>query len=140
MNNPITVKIASNIDITDEHKNELREKLVYAFIEQLRKSGMYKITEGKDGYAWILRVDLILPKKHEAEPVNGWISVKDRLPEIGENYCSKLVMCYTPDGEHEYLFDYYEVNGFGQGCFTAEKYFGISITHWQPLPEPPKGE
>lgn len=77
----------------------------------------------------------------EAEPVNdGWISVKDRLPEIGEHYRSKLVMCYTPDGEHEYLFDYYEVNGFGQGCFTAEKYFGISITHWQYLPEPPKGE
>ena len=76
----------------------------------------------------------------EAEPDNGWISVKDRLPEIGENYRSKLVMCYTPDGEHEYLFDYYEVNGFGQGCFTTEKYFGISITHWQPLPEPPKGE
>lgn len=76
----------------------------------------------------------------EAQPDKGWISVKDRLPEIGENYCSKLVMCYTPDGEHEYLFDYYEVNGFGQGCFTAEKYFGISITHWQPLPKPPKGE
>lgn len=76
----------------------------------------------------------------EAEPVNGWISVKDRLPEIGEHYRSKLVMCYTPDGEHEYLFDYYEVNGFGQGCFTAEKYFGISITHWQYLPEPPKEE
>ena len=76
----------------------------------------------------------------EAEPDNGWISVKDRLPEIGENYRSKLVMCYTPDGEHEYLFDYYEVNGFGQGCFTTEKYFGISITHWWLLPEPPKGE
>lgn len=71
---------------------------------------------------------------------NGWISVKDRLPEIGEHYRSKLVMCYSPDGEHECLFDYYEVNGFGQGCFTAEKYFGISITHWMPLPEPPKGE
>lgn len=76
----------------------------------------------------------------EQPTVVGWISVKDRLPEIGENYCSKLVMCYTPDGEHEYLFDYYEVNGFGQGCFTTEKYFGISITHWQPLPKPPKGE
>lgn len=69
MNNPITVKIESNIDITDEQKNELREKLVYAFIEQLRKSGMYKVTEEKDGYAWILRADLILPKKHEVEPV-----------------------------------------------------------------------
>jgi hypothetical protein len=76
----------------------------------------------------------------KAEPDNGWISVKDRLPEIGEHYRSKLVMCYTPDGEHEHLFDYYEVNGFGQGCFTAEKYFGISITHWMPLPQKPESE
>jgi hypothetical protein len=76
----------------------------------------------------------------ETEPVNGWISVKDRLPEIGEHYRSKLVMCYSPDGEHEYLFDYYEMNGFGQGCFTVEKYFGITITHWRTLPKPPKGE
>lgn len=86
MNNPITVKIESNIDITDEQKNELREKLVYAFIEQLRKSGMYKVTEEKDGYAWILRADLILPKKHEAEPVKHgeWI-FHGRRDENGRN-------------------------------------------------------
>lgn len=84
MNNPITVRIKSNIGITDEQKNELREKLVYAFIEQLRKSGMYKVTEEKDGNVWILRADLILPKKYETEPDNGWISVEDRLPPYGE--------------------------------------------------------
>lgn len=76
----------------------------------------------------------------EVQPDNGWISVKDRLPEIKEHYCSELVMCYSPDGEIEYLFDYYEMNVFGQGCFTTEKNSGITITHWQPLPEPPKGE
>lgn len=76
----------------------------------------------------------------ESEPVNGWISVKDRLPEIKEHYRSELVICYSPDGEYECLFDYYEMNGFGQGCFTAEKYFGITITHWRTLPKPPKGE
>jgi hypothetical protein len=83
MNNPITIKIESNIDITDEHKNELREKLVYAFIEQLRKSGMYKVTEEKDGYAWILRADLILPKKHETEPVKygRWVRKHNSFPQ-----------------------------------------------------------
>lgn len=73
----------------------------------------------------------------EYQPDKGWISVEERLPEIKEHYRSELVICYSPDGEHECLFDYYEMNGFGQGCFTAEKYFGITITHWQPLPEPP---
>lgn len=95
MNNPITVKIESNIDITDEQKNKLREKLVYAFIEQLRKSGMYKVTEEKDGYAWILRADLILPKKHEAEPVKHgrWLyRIQKDATTVGQHgvtYCSE---------------------------------------------------
>lgn len=78
----------------------------------------------------------------EAQPEtdDGWIGVEEGLPEVKEHYRSDLVICYSPDGEHEYLFDYYEVNGFGQGCFTAEKHFGITITHWRLLPGRPKGE
>ena len=89
--------------------------------------------------AWDSGYNVAMPVV-EVQPDNDWISVKDRLPEIKEHYRSELVMRYSPDGEHEYLFDYYEMNGFGQGCFTTEKYFGITITHWQPLPKRPKGE
>lgn len=131
MNNPITVKIESNIDITDEQKNELREKLVYAFIEQLRKSGMYKVTEEKDGYAWILRADLILPKKHEVEPDNGWISVKDRLPDdnvdvlLHDTYCGTLMGWYDKQ----------------DGIFKSDYISRLdAVTRWIPLPEEPKGE
>jgi hypothetical protein len=130
MNNPITVRIKSDIGITDEQKNELREKLVYVFIEQLRKSGMYKVTEGKNGNVWILRADLILPKKYEPEPVNGWISIEDRLPELFENVL-------TIDSEGKIFINWLEEITENKSYFA---YGGGSVTHWQPLPEPPKGE
>jgi hypothetical protein len=145
MNNPITVRIKSDIGITDEQKNELREKLVYVFIEQLRKSGMYKVTEGKNGNVWILRADLILPKKYKAEPVNGWISVKDRLPEY-----DKTVLVVNEDG---YMHTAVRIKGSIARIDEWQIKFGVyfidndvweedeqgKITHWQPLPEPPKG-
>lgn len=137
MNNPITVKIESNIDITDEHKNELREKLVYVFIEQLRKSGMYKVTEEKDGYAWILRADLILPKKHEVEPDNGWISVKDRLPEP-ETWVMVYIKYPSPVFEMERGIQ--KMNSIKKMFYDGKSFycdFG-AITHWRLLPKPPK--
>ena len=66
--------------------------------------------------------------------VNEWINVKDRLPEIGK----EVLVCYD----------------FGRMMVTAlDGYWGterlfwkynnwitnpISVTHWMPLPEPPK--
>lgn len=125
--------MADKVRLIDASKIEI-------FLHQMRYAAA---THGMDYDVEIINIILETVEHEptiEAEPVNGWISVEERLPKIGEHYRSKLVMCYSPDGEHECLFDYYEVNGFGQGCFTAEKYFGISITHWRHLPEPPKGE
>lgn len=57
----------------------------------------------------------------EAEPVKqGWISVKDRLPEKG-----KSVLVYWDDG------------------FDIGEYVGGEVgdnIYWMPLPEPPKEE
>jgi len=75
-----------------------------------------------------------------------WISVKDRLPEIGEE-----VLCYCPhkieagrnpvtalvrlipyEGAREYYWDNY----YGGNNTHVMK----AVTHWQPLPPPPTGE
>lgn len=71
--------------------------------------------------------------------VQEWISVKDRLPEEGEyvlcvlkgfNYGGKIQVCkFVPADKFKDkpYFEHFR-NGFP------------SVTHWMPLPEPPKGE
>lgn len=73
----------------------------------------------------------------EAEPDNGWINVKDRLPDGKELYlvCTEneriYIAYYQPLGDK---FSNREPFWQGSSCrFT-------SVTHWQPLPELPKGE
>jgi hypothetical protein len=69
----------------------------------------------------------------ETEPVNGWISVKDRLPEddVSILICStrKTISkaTYSSDMGRYYIAD------------SDLWYNELDITHWQPLPEPPKG-
>ena len=87
--------------------------------------------------------------------VQEWISVKDRLPEMGEHYQSEdVLVCidYRPDDpdttKDSYVsIDHVDFNCFGQGWFSCERddprdgepspYF---VTHWMPMPAQPKGE
>ena len=81
-------------------------------------------------------------QEQESKPLNGWISVKDRLPDTCGFPC---LLC----GE----------NAFGQICVFAgftgymergkfkwhsnQKDIDIdvwTITHWMPMPKPTKGE
>ena len=79
-----------------------------------------------------------LPKAQEAQ---GWVSVKDRLPEGRTNPHTldfEPVLCATVFGD-------IRVYKYGQrlGQTEAHFYHGYSwmddyVTHWMPLPEPPK--
>ena len=66
--------------------------------------------------------------------VQEWISVKDRLPE-------KNVNCIV-----HYRHAYCDNDGYwaiGFCCYDGEKFLfdpAYKITHWMPLPQPPKGE
>lgn len=61
-----------------------------------------------------------------------WISVHDRLPEPG--LCLAFVKEHDPqvyiDGFGGVSEDYYG--------FAHELLFSTKVTHWMPLPEPPK--
>lgn len=61
-----------------------------------------------------------------------WISVKDRLPEAGET-----VLCLMPSKEC-WVATWNEVDDrmWSDGEWWASETF---VTHWMPLPEPPKG-
>lgn len=71
----------------------------------------------------------------------GWISVDDRLPDIGEE-----VMVYCPHKErrkvtalcrlirYEGAEEYYWDNAYGGSNVHVQK----SVTHWMPLADSPK--
>lgn len=66
-------------------------------------------------------------------PVQKWIPVAERLPEK----CEPVLVCFDfMGGKAVKASDRYGKNGLlwsGIPC-------GGKVTHWMPLPEPPKGE
>ena len=66
--------------------------------------------------------------------VQKWVSVDDRLPE-------EKVNCIV-----HYKHDYCNNDGYwaiGFCFYDGEKFridLGYKVTHWMPLPQPPKGE
>lgn len=68
---------------------------------------------------------------------SGWISVEDRLPE-GDS--TQVLMT---DGEYCYISSRNNMVRFldCDGVFIPGKSgAGVRVTHWMPLPEPPKEE
>ena len=63
----------------------------------------------------------------EQKEAGGWISVKDRLPEE-----DGLYNVYCKDGSMAHAW--FEDKWFIDHCECGDGY----ITHWMPLPEPPK--
>ena len=62
---------------------------------------------------------------------NGWISVKERLPEVG---APCLVTC------HEERYAIAEYDGIKWTTLNSIAYYHPIVTHWQGLPEAPKEE
>lgn len=68
----------------------------------------------------------------DVQPVNQWISCKDKMPDDGVN-----VLIYT--GNRMISLAWYDIDmGYFYICDSDYKYNSLDVTHWQPLPEPPK--
>ena len=69
--------------------------------------------------------------------VQEWISVEDRLPEP---FVSVLACIPSeeplPTVHESYIADH----GAWVCILTAERYKTGEVTHWMPMPQPPKGE
>ena len=63
--------------------------------------------------------------------VQEWISVKDRLPEESGGY---LAYCWEYDGICVLYYEVLKTKGKWRTKWKDD------ITHWMPLPQPPKGE
>ena len=87
-----------------------------------------------DDYNWGERniLNCVINEIISSPAVDEWISVKDRLPETVDN----VIVC-NENGRVYSAWYYYGDNWLY--AFTAET-VAHKITHWMPLPEPPKGE
>lgn len=87
----------------------------------------------RDEYDDVLEIICQQPAA-DVQPVDRWISVKDRLPEVGQP-----VVIYYPywTGLEVQVarLEYDKLTFDICGEFNASV---NKVTHWQPLPEPPK--
>ena len=82
----------------------------------------------------------VVISKMETPTMQKWIPVTERLPDKDGSYLVLNKRKYIFDAKYESIYksfgDWHEfVDGAGDEWIT----FG-EITHWMPLPEPPKGE
>jgi hypothetical protein len=92
-----------------------------------------KNLEKNQRFFTIILSDDILAKIQELKHItsnNGWISVEDRLPEVGEWYLVNT----TKRGVIESFYDSKDLWLTIQGDLRENE----TITHWQPKPTPPK--
>ena len=71
--------------------------------------------------------------------MSGWISVKDRLPDgpqrvlVNIKECGRLVCGLSGNWNEEDVFIPYR-----WGCINDIDFDLSDVTHWMPLPQPPK--
>lgn len=123
-------------DIAFEALDAFRDELAGRFIDLCNGNDFSKLTLGK-----IYDTINEIYDKHigkwldvgtvDRVPGSKWISVKERLPEVGED-----VLAYLGEGIFEICWT------LKDGCWeTRDSYLDMdAVTHWQPLPEPPKEE
>lgn len=80
-----------------------------------------------------------------ATPVPQWISVKDRLPDVAGMYIVTACDEWCSHGEGIWYDTVVVVAEYSGGCWNwndngTDYDIDDLVTHWMPLPKPPKGE
>ena len=107
---------------------DVREKLVYLVKNALRAYGK-DLEKTVEPYEFI--ADFLI---HSGVTVQEWISVDERLPEEKVNCIVHYKHAYCDND------DYWAI---GICFYNGEKFqmdWSYKVTHWMPLPKPPKGE
>ena len=67
-----------------------------------------------------------------------WISVEERLPEMYEDGSADIVL--VTDGQFIHMAAYSNEKWYFAECGEMKEPMFYKVTHWMPLPEPPKEE
>jgi len=74
---------------------------------------------------------IALLKAKDTNVPTKWVSVKDRLPEHGKRY---LIYATSEDGNEHHI----TIAAYGGHFALSGRCAYWKVTHWMPLPEPPK--
>ncbi len=110
-------------------RNEVKKKLSYI----CRSRGVSLQTKA-DMFRAIDNLPYTVESELENTIGSDWISCEERMPDEGE-----MVLVFSTHKEISKAFWDSDMGKF----FIADSdyhYNQLDITHWQPLPEPPKGE
>lgn len=72
-----------------------------------------------------------------ADAHTNWISVEDELPPKESEYDDNSIVVLATDGNGVYK-GLYRSGEYLSGWFTCDLWALDDITHWMPLPQPPK--
>lgn len=83
--------------------------------------------------------------EEDAVSVPQWISVEDRLPDVAGMYIVTACDEWCSHGEGIWYDTVVVVAEYSGGCWNwndngTDYDIDDLVTHWMPLPEPPKGE
>jgi hypothetical protein len=119
-----------------------KEKQIEEMAEVLRHSCENECFRDEDGFVdcEVCKACILYDAGYRKQE---WISVEERLPE---NYRPVLVACegltiggYAPIAIGSYGGGLWSLAD-ADGTAYLTKYMRCTVTHWMPLPEPPKGE
>lgn len=88
-----------------------------------KKDCDYPYYSAKDFCGWL----------DDAPTVGDWVSIKDRLPKDGQD-----ILVYLHNGEETRIAPCNYDKGAWYDCVMNCAVAISNITHWMPLPEPPK--
>ena len=113
---------------------DVREKLV-ELLNEVQETGVNEIPAGFGCTREYVKNEKVASHLiAHGVTVQEWISVKDRLPEHGD-----VVLCFMKFGEHRIL-QWDNVSSWWLGYGQGDDWQKADVTHWEKMPQPPKGE
>jgi len=117
---------ASQIKTTPIQAESVSDKEIIEYSNKYKLFGEARIA--------IRAIEWMRDRLSQLKPTEGWISVEDRLPEVGELILMYRESTAIPDG---YFASTGAYGFFKEGVWGNEEKDDWIVTHWQPLPAPP---
>lgn len=125
-----------------------RDSMTLDEVIQFTKQALKKVNPDKRVHTEFRFTDVQVEKllewledyKHMKSNISGWIPCSDRMPENGEEVLLAVAVPWEKGKKPRVTFGRrYDKNGKRWWSVYYCTFSDNEVTHWMPLPEPPKG-